>query len=374
MSNGYMSIHGCTIVENQTYGTPRSDDLGKPNLAGGIAATIGNAHAVEDMTIGHSVIAGNSVHETGGETYGHDIFTGSLLYFRSKGYNRFGVVDFSQILVPVGERGWASLCRKHFPKQGDEYGVELEEVLDLENGITRSDTILSVGVDADELAVLHYQPQGTALDRVPLSSYQVPETFAEYDISPGADDDFLAIVLARLEEHYDIPGFAGEFTAAFEEFLQSVDLDEELPGLQPYTDPNGDPILSLADTLWFGPAETWPKMLENYPYIHFWHLLDGALLEHEIPGMGPELLGDEAWSALFDSGPLSENPYISMEIGTRLSYGFEMLQADQVGTIRPVNGLGDIGAIEAPLMALPPGSEPARRKRAFPLRSSDRLD
>jgi len=199
MSNGYMSIHGCTIVENQSHGTPRTDDLGKPNLAGGVAATIGNAHAVEDMTIGHSVIAGNTVHETGGDTYDQDIFTGSLLYFRSMGYNRFGEVDFSQILVPVGARGWASLCRKHFPKQGDEHGVELEDVLDLNNGVTHSDTIFSVGVDAEEPAVLHYQPQGTALDQVPMSSYQVPETFAEYHLLQGATDDFLAIVLARLE-------------------------------------------------------------------------------------------------------------------------------------------------------------------------------
>jgi hypothetical protein len=361
MSNGYMSIHGCTIVENQSHGTPRTDDLGKPNLAGGVAATIGNAHAVEDMTIGHSVITGNTVHETGGDTYDHDIFTGSLLYFRSMGYNRFGQVDFSQILAPVGERDWASLCRKHYPKQGDEHGIALEEVLDLNNGITHSDTIFSVGVDSGEPAVLLYQPHGSALDQVPVSSYQVPEIFAEYHLSPGAVDDFLGIVLARLEEHYDIPGFAGEFTAAFEEFLQSVDLDEEMPGLQPYTDPNGDPILTLADTLWFGPAETWPKRLENHPYIHFWHLLDAAILEHGIPGMGPELLGDDEWSALFHSGPLAENPSISMVVMTRLSSGFAMLRADQVGTPRPVQGLGDIGAIEAPLMALP-------------LRSSDPVD
>ena len=65
MSNGSTRIHGCTIVENEVYGTPRTDSLGKPNLAGGVAATIGNAHAVEDMIIGHSVIAGNTVHEVG---------------------------------------------------------------------------------------------------------------------------------------------------------------------------------------------------------------------------------------------------------------------------------------------------------------------
>jgi hypothetical protein len=374
MSNGYMRIHGCTIVENQTHGTARIDDLGKPNLAGGIAATIGNAHAVEDMTIGHSVIVGNRVHETGGDTYDQDIFTGSLLYFRSMGYNRFGEMDFSQILVPVGERDWASLCRRHYPKQGDADGGVLEEVLDLNNGITHSDTIFSVGVDAGEPAVLHYQPQGAALDQVPISSYQIPETFAEYHLLEGAEDDFLSIVLARLEEHYDLPGFAGEFTAAFEEFLQSVDLEEEIPGLQPYTAPDGDPILTLADTLWFGPAETWPKLLKNYPYIHFWHALDAALLEHEITGMGPEVLGDNEWLALFDTGPLAENPYLTMVMWNRISYGFDLLHTDQVGTARPVQGLGDIGAIEAPLMALRPGSESTGRESAIPLGSRDSLD
>jgi hypothetical protein len=61
MSNGYLFMQSCTVVENQVHGVPRTDDLGKPNLAGGIAATIGNAHAGERMTIGHSVIAGNTV-------------------------------------------------------------------------------------------------------------------------------------------------------------------------------------------------------------------------------------------------------------------------------------------------------------------------
>jgi len=58
ISNGYLQIHGGTIVENQVYGKPRTDSLDRPNLAGGVAATIGNAHAVEAMLIGHSVIAG----------------------------------------------------------------------------------------------------------------------------------------------------------------------------------------------------------------------------------------------------------------------------------------------------------------------------
>jgi len=167
MSNGYMDIHGCTIVENEVYGIPRTDSLDRPNLAGGVAATIGNAHAVEDMTIGHSVIAGNRVYPSGGSDYGQDIFTGSLLYFKSKGYNRIGVIDFSQILVPVGEKDWASLCRKHYPKQGDVDGVNVAAVLNLASGITYSTLILSEGVDAGSFVVLYYEPQGSALDQCP---------------------------------------------------------------------------------------------------------------------------------------------------------------------------------------------------------------
>jgi hypothetical protein len=356
MSNGYMDIHGCTIVENEVYGVPRTDSLDKPNLAGGVAATIGNAHAVEDMTIGHSVIAGNMVYEVNvsGDpvsSYGHDIFTGSLLYFNSKGYNRIGVIDFSQILVPVGEKDWASLCRRHYPKEGDVDGVNVADVLNLASGITYSDFILSAGVDAGNFVVLHYDPQGSALDEVPTSSYIVNEFFAEYEVADGGTDNFLATVLARIEDYYDdtFPGmtdFASDFTTAFETFLQNVDLDPDTGGLQPYTDPDGIPILTLAQTLWFGPAVTWPKELPNHPYIHFWHHLDVALLAEGI-GLGPEVLGDAEWDVLFDDGdiPLTD---ITMDVWTFPTSGFALLPVDQVGTERPANTLGDIGAIEIP--------------------------
>jgi len=346
ISNGLLNIQGCTIVENQVHGMPRTDDLGKPNLAGGVAATIGNAHAVESMTIGHSVIAGNTVHESGGIVYNHDIFTGSLLYYKSMGYNRIGVIDFSQILVPVGEPDWASLCRKHYPKQGDEDGVDVAAVLNLETGVTYSDSVLSAGVDAPNPAVLHYEPQGSAVDQIPTSPYSLDEIYAEYDVTSGVDDTFLAILLARVESHYGLTGFAGDFTTDFETFLQNVDSDDETEGIQPYTDPSGNPIVTLADTHWFGPAETWPKELPNYPYIHFWHRLDSALLAEGIPGMGPEALGDDDWAALFASGPLAENPGITMDVWIRPTPRFAMLEVDQVGTERPANALGDIGACE----------------------------
>lgn len=346
MSNGYMYIQSCTVVDNAVYGVARTDDLGKPNLAGGIAATIGNAHAVEDLTIGHSVIAGNRVYEIGGNSYNQDIFTGSLLHFRSMGYNQIGVIDFSQILVPVGEYGWASLCRRHFPKQGDEVGVDMADVLNLVSGIRRSDTILSAGVNTPTPAVLAYEPAGNALDQIPESFYSVSETTAHYRVAGGGIDDFLAILLARLETYYSLPGFADSFTTDFETFLQGVDLDEDTLGLQPYTDPSEDPILTLADTLWFGPAETWPKELPNYPYIHFWHRLDTALAAENIPGMGSEILGDDAWTDLFSPGALVENNDISMTVTTIPRLTVSLQAMDQLGVERPVGTLGDIGAVE----------------------------
>lgn len=346
MSNGSLTIHGATIVENEVYGTPRTDDLGKPNLAGGVVATIGNAHAVEDMIIGHSIIAANQVHETGGRDYAQDVFTGSLFYFKSRGFNRFGALDFSQMLVPVGESDWRSLCRRHFPKIGDEDGVLLGEVLDLETGIGYSESILSAGTDASSPAVLHYEPRGSALDQVPAEAYTVEEVLGEYQVASGHSDGFLAIVLGRVEAQYGLDGFASGFTEDFEAFLGAVDLDEEAPGMQPYLDPSGEPILTLAATLWFGPSQTWPSYLPNYPYIHFWHRLDRALLDAGGASVGSEVLGDDAWWALFESGALEEDPRITMAIWGQEKQGFSMLKVDQRGAARPTGRPADIGAIE----------------------------
>ena len=157
MSNGHMKVKSSTIVENQVFGKPRTNELDKANMAGGIAATIGNAHAVEDMMIGHSIVVGNTVHEingvapggyTIGSVYPHDVFTGSVFYFRSLGYNRIGVIDFSQILVPIGEPGWASLSRKHYPQVDDEEGMVPGDVL---GSATLSTLINSSGVEADPI-------------------------------------------------------------------------------------------------------------------------------------------------------------------------------------------------------------------------------
>jgi len=101
---------------------------------------------------------------SGTAVYPHDVFTGSVFEFRSKGYNRLGVVDFSQILVPIGEPVWASLSRRHYPQAGDEDGVTAGEVL---GTATLSGFISSSGVQASPFAVLHYEPAGSAIDQLP---------------------------------------------------------------------------------------------------------------------------------------------------------------------------------------------------------------
>lgn len=348
MSNGYLELQGVTVVENAVRGRLRTDSLGRRNLAGGIAATVGNAHAVERMTVSHSIVAGNTVTEIGGPTYAHDLFTGSLMHFLSDGYNRFGQLDFSQVLVPVGERTWSSLSRRHYPKAGDQAGVVLADVIDLAAGVTSDPTIVSVGVAAGDAVPLHYRPAGTALDQVPAAAYRVESVLAEYEVAQGAQDDFLAIVLGRIERQYGLAGFAAAFEADFEAFLQSADTDATAPGLQPYRDPDGDPILTLAATHFFGPAQTWPRELYNHPYIEFWHRLDAALAGAAIPGMGPELLGDGAWQSLFTTGALAENPSLRTIVWTERGPSVSHLSVDQRGTTRSPQGPADIGAIEAP--------------------------
>ncbi len=350
MSNGYLHLQNCTVAENRVRGVARTDELGKPNLAGGIAATIGNAHAVEEMVIGGSIVTGNTVHEIAADgglvrSYGHDIFTGSLLYFRSRGYNRLGVLDFSQILVPVGEKEWRSLCRKHYPKAGDRDGVFPADVLTLP-AAAPADGILSAGVDAGSPAVRHYRPKGDALDRLP-ASHAVGEIYAEYEILDTGPDNFPEILLGRIEGRYGFAGFAGEVAAAFETFLRTVDADPDSEGRQPYTDPDGDPIQTLAEAQWFGPNQTWPSNTANYPYILFWRRLDDALRARNIAGMEPELLGDDVWSALFSSGPLAENPNIVLTLFPGELFS-GLPEVDQLGTPRPAGALGDIGAVESP--------------------------
>ena len=64
----------------------------------------------------------------------------------------------------------------------------------------------------------------------------------------------------------------------------------------------------------------------------------------DIAAMGPEVLGDDAWSALFDSGRLDEDPAITLGLWEQGKEGFRMLEVDQRGVARPTEGPGDIGA------------------------------
>lgn len=347
LSNGRLELLASTVAENETQGLPRTDSRGRRNLAGGIAATVGDAHAVEYMAIGHSVVAGNVVQEVGGTRYAHDVFTGSLVYFRSAGYNRIGALDFSQILVPVGEWNWESLSRRHYPQVGDLDGMGAGDVLDLVAGVTRSTSILSVGVEPGQFCVLHYQPGGAALDQVPAAEYTVPETLAQYRVSAGGVDDFLEIVLGRLESRYRLTGFAQRFTTDFETWLQTVDADSATAGVQPYTNPQGVPILTLAATHFFGPAETWPREASNQPHIEFWHRVDVELTA-AVPDLVPQGLGDAEWRDLFSSGSLAENPFVVIDVDTRPRLAVQRVSVDQLGVPRPASAPGDIGAIERP--------------------------
>jgi hypothetical protein len=229
---------------------------------------------------------------------------------------------------------------------GDANGLGLSRVVDVEAGVTTEPSIASVGVDAGGPVPLRYVPAGTALDQVPPAAYRVDEIRAEYAVATGATDDFLAITLRRIEQQYRLAGFAAAFKADFEAFLQSADTDPATPGLQPYEDPGGNPILTLAATHFFGPSQTWPRELYNHPYIQFWHRLDAALAQAGIGGMGPELLGDAAWQRLFTTGALPENPSLRTIVWIDRDLSVSRLPVDQLGTARSPQAPADIGAIE----------------------------
>ena len=357
MSNGYMQVQASTIVENQVFGRPRTNELDKPNMAGGIAATIGNAHAVEDMIIGHSIIAGNTVHEivapgpggyTIGNVYQHDIFTGSVFEFRSMGHNRIGVIDFRQILVPIGEPGWASLSRRHYPQPNDLDGVLAGDVL---GTATLSTLINSSGVQADPFAVLYYEPAGAALDQVPNGPYQITEVVGSLDgaVDEGRNPLLLPLMLERIQTVYGQPAFETEFRSHFQGFL--ADVDPDTAGAQQYDNCANVTINTLEQAYWCGPAATWPQHEFNHAYIHFWHHLDVALAGgipgvnvDQMTGMSSALINDDVWVSLFGLGT---SPFNGITVNLReTTVGVTPFVADQLGNVRPADAFGDIGAIE----------------------------
>ena len=64
--------------------------------------------------------------------------------------------------------------------------------------------------------------------------------------------------------------------------------------------------------------------------------------------MGPEVIGDELWATLFSSGPLVENSAITITLRRVVGITAQLEATDQLGTHRPANALGDVGAVEVP--------------------------
>ena len=357
MSNGYMQVQSSTVAENQVFGKPRTTELGKPNMAGGIAATIGNAHAVEDMIIGHSIVVGNTVHEingvdpggyTFGSAYPHDIFTGSVFEFRSMGYNRIGVIDFSQILGPIGEPDWASLSRKHYPKVDDEDGMVSGDVL---GSATLSTLINSSGVEADPFAVLYYEPVGNALDRLPSGNYNVSEVLGELvgQQNEGRNPLLLPLILDQFQAVYGQSDFESEFRDYFQGYLS--DIDPDAAGAQQHVNCGGVTVDTIEQAYWCGPSQTWPQFEHNHAYIEFWHHLDSALAGEiaevnvdQISNLGPALMNDDVWTLLFGLGNSHFNA-ITVRL-TETTLGVSPLDTDQLGNPKPADLLGDIGAVE----------------------------
>ena len=314
MGGGYLSVASCTIAENDVSGNPAIFSR-KPNMGGGgIAATVGNAHVVEDITIRHSIVVANTLNGAA-----EDLFTGSVLNFYSHGYNRIGRIDFSQILVPIPP--WWSLSRKHWPKSGDMDNVAISDVLDLPN-VARHGTIRSVGTDNGGLAVLWYPPAGTALDQIPGTGYWVDNiVLAQYQTGPGTKDDFLFRVLDKLStgEYGGIlgSGFGAAYRATFEA-------------------ENGT---SLDNVAWVESPAGWPSDPLNLPWITFWRGLDNAIAGR----MGAAGLGDDFWGS-FANGPLGDN--VTMHVQSSQYGPVGLLGSDQLGHPRPYGLKGDIGAIE----------------------------
>lgn len=316
MGGGYLSVVGCTVAENRVTGVPAIFSR-KPNMGGGgIAATVGNAHVVEDITIRHSIVVGNTLNGAA-----DDLFTGSVLQFYSHGYNRLGKIDFSQILVPIPM--WTSLSRKHWPKAGDLDNVALADVLDAA-GAARHPSIVSVGTDNGLRAVLWYPPSGGALDAIPPGGYTVDNVvMAEYTTLAGRKDDFLPFVLDNMliTGYYGGilgPGFGAAYRTTFEAAYGSLD-----------------------NVVWYMDPARWPADARNIPWIDFWRGLDNAI----GGSLGAVQLGDDFWrSCGIGRIPLTDN--VVMTVTSTTLGPFWPSGSDQLGTPRPNGPMSDIGAIE----------------------------
>ena len=300
LGGGSLYLASSTVVENEVNGNAAIIS-GKPNMGGGgIAATIGDAHVVEEMDLQHSIVAGNKLNGAA-----NDLFSGSLINFYSYGYNRIGTIDFSQILVPVPD--WADLNRKHYPKVGDQDGVALADVV-LVDQAQKSLTIASAGPDAGQPAVLWYPPASESLAKVPAQDYTVTTHAAGYSDCGVPSDDFLNQVLAQIRLKYGAT-LGNDFGSA--EF--------------------GD----LTGVTFYGPSVGWPSASTNAPWITFWRNLDTLIGEK----LGSAKLNEDFW-ATFPTGHVGNETF--SRAGT--DHTVKPATADQRGHSR--TGNPDIGAIE----------------------------
>jgi hypothetical protein len=302
MGGGSLKVISSTIAENQVNG-PVAIFSGKPNIGGGgVSATIGNAHVVEDVQLEHSIVIGNTMNGTPA-----DWFTGSLINFYSYGYNRIGNIDFSQILVPCPE--WNDLSRRHYPEPGDQDALAVADVLDLTNTQHHA-TIDSAGTDSGQPIVLSYSPGMAATNQIPTAQYSIDFIRAGYTGYGQPTDDFLNHILDKLRTDH-----ADELGSDF-----------------------GSDFADLTGTTWYGPAKTWPSDPANVPWITFWHNLDT-----EVNGrLGTATLGDSFWAS-YPTGPISNSVSITV---TATTDSAKLISTDQRGNVRPKGGLGDVGAIE----------------------------
>ncbi|HYD16802.1 MAG TPA: hypothetical protein VEB03_02235 [Candidatus Nanoarchaeia archaeon] len=310
MGGGSLVVTSSTIVENEVRGTPAVFS-NMPNIGGGgVAATIGNAHVVENVTVQQNIIAGNKINGAP-----EDYFSGSLLNFFSNGYNLLGVLDFRYILVPVPD--WMNLSRKHYPKAGDLENVKLSSVVDL-GSVHYSTKAMSAGTDNGP-AVLWYSPIGSAVDRVPTNAYTVTNVNAGYTgfgysnpntTPPEIKDDFLNHAV-----HQAATVYAEQLGSDFESQFGN-----------------------MAGTSWFGPAISWPREPANQNWITAWRNIDGVIAGR----LGYVNLGDDFWDT-FTTGPLCANETITV---TRTNEQVTSLTSDQLGQARPRGTLGDVGAVE----------------------------
>jgi len=322
MGGGSLKVISSTIAENEVTG-PEAIFSGKSNMGGGgVAATVGNAHVVEDAIVQHSIVIGNKKNGVA-----EDWFAGSLINFYSYGYNRIGVLDFSQILVPCP--AWLDLSRKHYPEPGDLDGLTPADVLDL-GGIHYDPAILSAGTDAGQPAVLWYPPSTASTNVIPAVGYSFDVVHAGYTGFGESSactpmrvcDDFLINLLAKVRTDYS--------DELGENFGPELDAMTKLP--------------DQTNVTFYGPAKTWPTNSQNSPWIDFWRKLESDIVSADTGGRlaTPAALNDTFWGS-YISGPISANVSITV---TKVNQAVQLITTDQLGHARPNGGLGDVGAIE----------------------------